>query len=373
MIGSLKHVFSLIQQSFNKYSRDDGPWLAGAMAYYAAFSLFPLILVLISVLGFLLRFSPGAKDAQTEAIALVARNASPALAALLNQMLSTVQAQAGVTGPFGLIVLLVGAGGIFAALDGAFDRLWNVPAPASGGILATLRLILFQRLAGFLMLLALGALVVAAFVAGLVMTAVGAYANQLPLGRPGWPVAQALLSMGVDTLVFAVIYKVLPKPYVRWQDALAGALFSAIVWEIGRLVLAVVLAGQTFSAYGVVGAFIALMAWIYYACIIFFIGAELVQVRRQSEQSAAGVMVTAHAGAAMPAAPAPTGMGGDTRPGAASEPMPAGIAGRALGQGRGVLRPLVGSQGAARLGTAGLLLTLLAGALYATLHTLRHR
>jgi membrane protein len=284
MIGSLKRVFSLIQQSFNKYSRDDGPWLAGAMAYYAAFSLFPLVLVLVSILGFLLRFSPGAQDAQHEAIALVARNASPALAVLLDQVLSAVQTQAGVSGPFGLIVLLIGAGGIFAALDGAFDRLWNVPAPASGGILAALRLILFQRLAGFLMLLALGALIVVAFAGGLVISAVGAYADQLPLGRPGWQLAQALLSMGLDTLVFAVIYKVLPKPYVRWQNALAGALFSAIVWEIGRLVLAAVLAGQTFSAYGVVGAFIALMAWIYYACTIFFIGAELVQVWCQSEQ-----------------------------------------------------------------------------------------
>jgi membrane protein len=284
MIGSLKRVFSLIQQSFNKYSRDDGLWLAGAMAYYAAFSLFPLVLVLVSILGFLLRLWPAAQDAQHEAIALVALNASPALAVLLDQVLSAVQAQAGVSGPFGLIVLLIGAGGIFAALDGAFDRLWNVSAPTSGGLLAALRLILFQRLAGFLMLLALGGLVVAAFAGGLVISAVGAYADQLPLGRPGWQLAQALLSMGLDTLVFAVIYKVLPKPYVRWQDALAGALFSAIVWEIGRLVLAAVLAGQTFSAYGVVGAFIALMAWIYYACTIFFIGAELVQVWCQSEK-----------------------------------------------------------------------------------------
>ena len=314
MIGSLKRVFSLIQQSFKKYGRDDGPWLAGAMAYYAAFSLVPLVLVLVSILGFLLRFSSGAQDAQHEAIALVARSASPALAALLNQVLSTVQAQAGVSGPFGLIVLLIGAGGIFAALDGAFDRLWNVPAPASGGILAALRLILFQRLAGFLMLLALGGLIVAAFAGGLVISAVGAYADQLPLGRPGWRLAQALLSIGVDTLIFAVIYKVLPKPHVCWQDALAGALFSAFVWEIGRLVLAAVLAGQTFSAYGVVGAFIALMAWIYYACTIFFIGAELVQVC-QSERSA-GARIAADAGPAIPGAAATPGIGRHTRPGA---------------------------------------------------------
>jgi membrane protein len=135
MISSLKRLISLIQQSFDKYSRDDGPWLAGAMAYYAAFSLFPLVLVLVSIMGFLLRFSPSAKDARAEAITLVARNASPALAAQLNQVLSAVQAQAGVSGPFGLIVLLIGAGGIFAALDGAFGRLWNVPAPNTGGIL----------------------------------------------------------------------------------------------------------------------------------------------------------------------------------------------------------------------------------------------
>jgi membrane protein len=360
MIRFLKHILSLIQQSVDKYGRDAGSWLAGAMAYYAAFSLFPLVLVLISVMGFLLRFSPGAKDARTEALALVANNASPALAALLNQVLSAVQAQAGVTGPFGLIVLLIGAGGIFAALDGAFDRLWDVPVPTTGGILATVRMILFQRLAGFVLLLALGGLVVAAFIAGLVITAVGTYAEQLPLGRPGWQLVQALINVGVNILVLSAIYKVLPKPYVRWQDALAGALFSAIVWELGRIVLALILAGQSFSAYGVVGAFIALMAWIYYACSIFFIGAELVQVHHQSAEAGSAALVTAPS--------APDGRSPAlvvTRQPSLPEPLTGAIGGKQ--------RERVVPRVAARIGAAGLFLTLLAGALYATFHASRHR
>ena len=370
MIDSLRRLIGLIQQALDKYSRDDGPWLASAMAYYAAFSLFPLVLVLVSLLGVLLRFSPGAQDARSEAIALVARNASPAMAALLSQVLSTVQDQAAVSGPFGLIVLVIAAGGIFAALVGAFDKLWNVPAPTTGGIVAALRLILFQRLTGFLMLLALGALIVATFAAGLVISAVSALTEQVPVARPGWQLAQTLFNVALNIGVFAAIYRVLPKPYVRWRDALAGALFSAIVWEIGRLVLAEVLARQTFSAYGVVGAFIALMAWIYYACSIFFVGAELVQVRYQREQAAA--QVPAYPEQAVRGADMTIGVGGVPLHSRTTDSPSARSPERPVSPGE-PLRRRERPGGMARIGTAGFFLTLLAGALYATLHTSRHR
>ncbi len=365
MISALMHLVTLIQESVSKFSRDDGTWLASAMAYYAAFSLFPLILVLVAILGFLLRVSASAQDAQRTVLELVARNASPTVAALLDQVLGAVQAQAGISGPFGLIVLLITAAGMFAALDGAFIRLWNVPAPAAGGIVAVVRLILFQRLAGFVMLLALGGLVVAAFAGGLMISAIGTYAGQLPYGGLVWQVAQGVINTAIDTAVFAVIYKVLPKPYVRWSDALAGALFASVVWELGRLLLALVLAGQSFSAYGVVGAFIALMAWIYYACSIFFIGAELVQVRRQHAgivRALAPVQTAPPESEAM----ATTGSGGE----------PAGHA-QPPHRLRARLPAALGAALRARLGalpleTAGLFLTLLAGVLYATLRVGRH-
>jgi membrane protein len=277
---------SLLQETWRQFGDDDGLWLAAAMAYYAAFSFFPLLLVLIAGLGLLLRISPGAQDAQSTLLAIVARSASPAMANELNQVLAGVKAQAGINGPLGLLGMLLGAIGILAALDSAFNRLWNIPMPKVNGILAMVRLVLSQRLKGFLMLLALGMLLVVASIGGFVLSAVGVWADTLPAARLSWQVAQIVLSTAINTLVFAAIYKFLPRTRVHWQDALAGAVLAALVWEIGKLLLAWVVIGQHYSAYGVVGAFIALMAWIFYASIIFFVSAEFVQVLGQKRAAA---------------------------------------------------------------------------------------
>jgi membrane protein len=273
-----RRTFTLLQQALQEYGTHDGPWLAGAIAYYAAFSVFPLLLVVIAALGWLLSFSPGAQDAQEQLLALVARAGTPVLAAQLGAILVGVRVHATTGGPIGLVALLVGASGLFAGLDAAFDRLWDVPA-AAPGILPALRLILFQRLTAFLMLLALGALLTLAFLGSLVLTAVDALALQLPGAATSWQVAQELIAVAISAAVLGVIYKVLPKSALRWSDVWPGAILVAIAWEVGKQVLAWIVIGQNYSAYGVAGAFIALMAWIYYASVLFFVGAEIVRVR----------------------------------------------------------------------------------------------
>jgi membrane protein len=283
-------TFALLQEALQEYSTHDGPWLAGALAYYAAFAVFPLLMVLIAVWGFLLRSSPGAQDAQHQFLLMVARTTSPALASQVAAVLEGVKLQASMGGPLGLLTLLLGATGLFAALSGAFDRLWDVPTPP--GIGPAVRLLLFQRLNGFLMLLGLGALVIATFVASLAMSGIDRVAAGVPVARLSWQIAQVGISVAVNSAVVAALYKVLPRPDLRWRDVWAAALFVALVWEIGKLILAWIVIGQNYTAYGVVGAFIALMAWIYYASILFFIGAAVVRVSTRARtpvpQSATG-------------------------------------------------------------------------------------
>jgi membrane protein len=281
-----RQLFALLQQAFEEYGTHDGPWLAGAMAYYAAFSVFPLLLVAIAAFGWLVRFSSGAQDAQAQLLALVGRAATPVLATQLGAILADVRLRAMTGGPIGLAVLLIGASGLFAGLDAAFDRLWDVPA-AAPGILPALRLILLQRLNAFLMLLALGALLTLAFLSNLVLTAVGALAQQLPGAALGWQVARELIAVAISAIVLAVVYKVLPKSDLRWMDVRMAAILVAVAWEVGKQVLAWIVIGENYSAYGVVGAFIALMAWIYYASILFFVGAEIVRVKYRWRQNAA--------------------------------------------------------------------------------------
>jgi membrane protein len=309
MITWLKEQFwPRLRQTFKEWSEDDGGRLAASTAYYAAFSLFPLLLVLTSFFGFLLRFSPGARDAQAEILSVVARSTSPDLADQLRAMMLETKNNAGVSGPIGLVTLLIGAMGIFAQVEDAFDHIWDVPAPAATGIVGSIKRALFERFNAFLMMFALGMLVLASAIIGLVLTGIGSYAAHLPAGAIGWRIVQITVSVLLNALVFGILYKVIPNASVRWQDVWLGALLVAIIWEVGRIVLAEFIIGGKYGAYGVIGSFVAVMAWIYYASTVLFLGAEFVQVTcsaREQEAKARAEREAAEALARKAAVPVP--------------------------------------------------------------------
>jgi len=279
MIAWLRQqALPLLRQAAAEWQTDQGPWLAAGTSYYAALSLFPLLLFLMTVLGAFLRLSPGARGAEQELLQLIAVNGSPGIALQVQELLAEVKFQGGVSGPIALATLLFSATGVFAALDVAFDRLWRVPPPTDQGVLAVVRRILGQRLAAFAMLLGAGALLGVAFLAGLALTAAAPLLRDLPGASLGLAALRIGLGFVVEVSVFALLYKVLPKPRVPWGAAWLGALPTALAWELGKQVLALVVTGGNYNAYGVVGAFLALMVWIYYASNVFFFGAKLVQL-----------------------------------------------------------------------------------------------
>ena len=141
------------------------------------------------------------------------------------------------------------------------------------------RTVLYDRLSAFLMLLAVGALLLGLFVANVyVLAAVRMnIENWLPGGvmLSGW--AHFLFTAVTNALLFGLIYKVLPKVTIRWRDALAGGLLVSLVWILGQRLLVRFLIGPNYTAYGIVGSFIAVMIWVYYVSVILFLGAEFVE------------------------------------------------------------------------------------------------
>ncbi len=281
-------VLPLFQQTLDEWNKDDGNRLAATVAYYAAFSFFPLLLVLTAALGLALRVSPGAQDAQQQILSLVARDASPALASQLEQLLLQIKIGASISGPLGVLILLIGAVGIFAEIDAAFIRIWKIAPGHVNGVKDALRRALIDRLQAFLMLLGLGVLLVAVFIAGLVASEAQALASGSSAGKEGWPVVQTLINVVVNAAVFAVIYDILPRPAVRWRDAWIGGLLASVIWEIGRQMLGLLVIANHYNAYGIIGSFIALLAWIYYASTVLYLGAEFTQVlgRRHAQDVA---------------------------------------------------------------------------------------
>jgi membrane protein len=190
----------------------------------------------------------------------------------------------------GVATLLFGAIGIFAHLDLSFDRIWKVPpATETVGYLRTFYNVVHGKFRAFLMMLIMGLVMIAAFIGSMVISGMREYAAALPAGHFLWHLTQTATGVLINSLYFFVIYKSLSKRKVRWREAAAGGLLAGIAWEIGRQVLASFVIGKNYSAYGIVGAFIAMLLWFFYASCLLFYGAEYVQVLAKKREAADGV------------------------------------------------------------------------------------
>ncbi len=278
------HTASVFWKTAELWQADDGFLLSAAMAYYAAFSLFPLCLVLIAILGFVLRLSRQAADARAFLLQQVAEHTSPWLHDQLAKLLDGVQSNAAFGGPFGAIALIFAAIVVFLQLDYMFDRIFGVPKSGKRPtIWGYLWMVLHDRLSAFLMLTVVLLLLLALFVANLVLHGVQLtdrfqeLVHHVPGGETLWNWGQLLATVITNALLLSLIYRFLPKVRIRWRDALVGGLLVSVVWFIGQRLLVRFLIGTTYTAYGIVGTFIAVMIWVYYISAILFLGAEFIE------------------------------------------------------------------------------------------------
>jgi len=272
-------IWRLIEQTFTRWNRNDGATLAAATAYYAAFSFFPLLMVLISGLGFALEFSESAQDAKKQLLELIAERTAPAFEQEVRSVIEQVQTRAVISGILAWAILLFGAIGIFSQIEFAFARLWHDTAPPAHGVRAAITNALWNRLKAFLTLIGLGILLIVSFVADLAFSTVQAWAEDNGASATHlWPSLQLAFTIGLNVIVLTLLYRLIPRARVRWLHAACGAVFFALVWQIGSQLLSRFIVGGNYSAYGVVGSFIAVMLWVYCASVLLYLGAQMVQV-----------------------------------------------------------------------------------------------
>lgn len=272
-------LLSKLPRVYARWQKDDGPLMAAAVAYYAALSFFPLLLILISGLGLVLQYTAWGQNAEEQVLESIGIYATSEVRDSVAMMLSRVQRNAALGGPVGVFALLFTAVALFAHFENAFDRIWNVDTHGTKGILSATKNVLFTRLRAFLMLGGIGTLIFVIFIAGIVLASIKDWTEGfLPYANWVWWVIEISVSVTLNTCVFTLLYRLLPKVTVHWNEAFHGGLLAASLWEIGRLLLAFFIVGDKYSAYGVVGSFIAVMLWVYVAISIIFLCAEYIQV-----------------------------------------------------------------------------------------------
>jgi membrane protein len=342
----------LLKETWADFQKDEAGQLGAALSYYAMFSIFPLLILLVAVLGFVLRFWDPAVSIQGQILAVVEQNFSPNLREAIEGMLETVEAQAGAATGIGLVTLLLGASGVFQQLDTSFNKIWKVPDPPEAqGLLNTVKVAVTQKLFSFGMVLAVGFLLLVSLALTGVTQALLSGAKQLPLlgslaENPAVSfIIGLVITLILNTLIFALLFKYLPDTRVRWGDVWLGALATALIWELAKRLLALYIGGSSYaSAYGAIGTVLVLMAWIYFTSQVLFLGAEFTQVYSRRHGSRASQAQPAPAVAPQPA-PRPT-------PPPAAQPGPStGTVAAATGAGL-----LIGVIGGAIAGTAALII-----------------
>jgi membrane protein len=276
----LKSFVNRVLAAYQCFSENEGTQLSAAIAYYLALSLFPLMLVLIALLGWGFQFTASGQNAQQHILAAVAEQASPELSQQLGQAMTSVEKSAKTSGVIGVLALVVTALAMFTQIDYAFDKIWSRASKPAGGWQQWLASLLFVRLKAAVMLMGVGAIVIAVMIASLVWKGVQSnVANVADIGPWFQRVGQPLLHIGVNWLIFAVVYRFIPKAVVSWRAALAGGLMASLLWELGRQLLAAYVVGDKLpSAYGLIGSFMAIMLWTYYAMLVVLFGAAYTRI-----------------------------------------------------------------------------------------------
>lgn len=280
-------VLGLLKQAALCWLDDRASSLGAAISYYALFSLAPLLLITIAVAGLFF----GADAVQGALGGQISSLMGPQAAAAVDEMLR--HAHEPRTGTIATVVsalvLLFGASTVLAELQGALDLIWRVPERSEGsGAWRWAR----TRLLSFGLVLAVAFLMIVSLVLSAAVSALGTWWRPM-LG--GWEaVAHALdlaMSLGSFTVVFAAIFKVLPRANTRWHDAWVGARVTALLFSVGKLLIGLYLGkSHLASSFGAFGSIALLMVWVYYSAQIILFGAEFTRVyarRRGGEPTSA--------------------------------------------------------------------------------------
>ncbi|MES2979904.1 MAG: YihY/virulence factor BrkB family protein [Pseudomonadota bacterium] len=278
----LGRFWNMAKKSVSAWIDDYAPSMGAAISYYTVFSIAPLLLIVIAVAGFVW----GREAVQGEIVAqlsgLIGEEGAQGVQALIES--ANQPAKGLVASLVSGVFLLIGATTVFAELQSALDRIWQVPAQAKvSGIWLTLR----ARLLSLGFILALGFLLAVSLVLSAGLAAFGVWASSaLPQSELILQVANTAISLCLSTLLFALIFKLMPRARIAWKDVLTGAAVTAVLFEVGKVLIGLYIGKSSVtSSFAAAGSLVVLLIWVYYSAQIFLLGAEFTWVYAHDQGS----------------------------------------------------------------------------------------
>lgn len=256
------------------FDSDHAPRLGAALAYYTLFAIAPMMLVALWVAS--LFYDP--TMVRGELVGQIDGLVGTAGAELVEGMLrSAYNSQATLFATIvGGVTFFLGATGAFLQLQGALNDIWKVKAKPRSSIYA----FIFDRLRSFGLVISIGFLLMVSLVVSTGLAALAGWVDRtMPVIPYLWQVVNILVSVGVITLLFAMVYRFLPDVKLRWRDVWTGALITAVLFTVGKYIIGLYL-GRTSpaSAYGAAGSVVVLLIWVFYSAQIVLLGAEITRI-----------------------------------------------------------------------------------------------
>ena len=266
-------LWTLVKATFSDWTEDKASRLAAALAYYTVFSIAPLLIIVIAVAGRFFGDDAVRGEVATQIQGLIGNEDA---AQMIEDMVAAARkpTTSTVATIIGVITLFLGASGLFGQLQDALNTIWEVAPKPGRGWLATIK----DRFLSFTMVLGIGFLLLVSLILSATLSAVSGW-----LGSDEesvvWQVFNFLISFGVITLLFAMIYKILPDVKIAWSDVWIGAAATALLFTLGKFLIGLYLGRSGISStFGAAGSLVLILIWVYYSAQILFLGAEFTQV-----------------------------------------------------------------------------------------------
>lgn len=277
----MKRAIALLKRAYEKWSEHKAPRLGASVAFYSILSFAPLLVLITAVIALVF----GQTHAQSALIAEARQWIGSEGAKTTESLLKNAQKPS--SGIFATVVafvtLLFGASGVFGELHDALNLIWEVPPKTDAGVVGLIK----DKLFSFGMVLSVGFLLLVSLVLSAILAYVGSYFGGLiPVPPQVLEVINFLVSFGVITILFGLMFKYVPNARIAWSDVRVGAVGTALLFTVGKFLLGLYLGKASVgSPYGAAGSLVAVVVWIYYSAQIFFFGAEFTHAHAEAQGS----------------------------------------------------------------------------------------
>jgi membrane protein len=272
---TLTGLWDMLKESWQEWNKDKATRLGAALAYYTLFSLAPLLVIVIAIAALVFGHEAAQGRIVTEMQGVVGETSAQAIQTMIDK--ARAPAAGIIATILSLITLFLGATGVVNELKDTLNTIWNVQAPALG-LWGTVK----TRMLSLAFVLGLGFLLLVSLVVSAVLSGMSAFMSHLvssPWLISFWQVVNFGVSLGVITVVFALLYRFLPDTAIPWRDVWVGAAITALLFVISKTLIGLYLGHSSIgSSYGPAGAIVLILVWVYYAALVFLFGAEFTEV-----------------------------------------------------------------------------------------------